>query len=108
MHGRASELEHLKRAHRHRSLTLPHGKDFSSNDYLGFSRHPALREAVIAALDEDGIVGAGGSRLLRGHHPAHARLEEFAAKHFRSQKALFFGSRLNADLAMIETRPDQH
>ncbi len=108
MHGRASELEHLKRAHRHRSLTLPAGKDFSSNDYLGFSRHPALREAVIAALDEDGIVGAGGSRLLRGHHPAHARLEEFAARHFGSEKALFFGSGFIANFALFTTLPDRH
>jgi len=108
VHGHAAELERLRREHRHRSLALPAGKDFSSNDYLGFSRHPALREAVITALDEDGMVGAGGSRLLRGHHAAHARLEEFAAGYFGVEKALFFGSGFAANFALFTTLADRH
>jgi 8-amino-7-oxononanoate synthase len=103
-----AELERLKRVHRHRALALPSGLDFSSNDYLGLSRHPALREAVIAALDEEGIVGAGGSRLLRGHHPAHARLEDFAARHFRVESSLFFGSGFIANFALFTTLLDRH
>ena len=78
----ADALKQLKRTHRHRSLSAGKGRDFSSNDYLGFSRHPALRETAIAALDDQGLVGAGGSRLLRGHHPAHAKLEDSAARFF--------------------------
>jgi 8-amino-7-oxononanoate synthase len=108
MHGHAAELERLKRVHRHRSLMLPAGIDFSSNDYLGLSRHPALREAIIAALDEEGIVGAGGSRLLRGHHAAHAQLEDFAASYFAAEKSLFFGSGFFANFALLTTLADRH
>src|SRR5712671_1327616 len=101
-------MERLKRAHRLRELALPQGIDFSSNDYLGLSRHPALREAVIEAIEQDGVVGAGGSRLLRGHHPAHARLEDFAAAFFDSDKALFFGSGFLANFAVFTTLLERH
>ena len=87
---------------------LPGGLDFSSNDYLGFARHPALRVAAIAALEEYGVVGAGGSRLLRGHHPAHARLEECAAAFFGSGKALYFSSGFLANVAIFTTLPTRH
>ena len=101
-------MERLKREHRLRELTPARGIDFSSNDYLGLSRHPSLREAVMEAIQEDGTVGAGGSRLLRGNHPAHARLEEFAAQFFRSEKALFFGSGFLANFALFSTFLERH
>jgi 8-amino-7-oxononanoate synthase len=104
----AQELSRLKQSHRHRALALPRGIDFSSNDYLGLSRHPALREAVIVALEESGLAGAGGSRLLRGHHDAHARLEEFAADFFGADKALFFGSGFLANFALFSTLAGRH
>jgi 8-amino-7-oxononanoate synthase len=71
-----AEIERLRQAHSYRALKTASGRDFTSNDYLGLAAHPALREAAKAALDEYGVVGAGGSRLLRGHHPLHALLEE--------------------------------
>jgi 8-amino-7-oxononanoate synthase len=101
-------MERLKREHRLRELAPDRGIDFSSNDYLGLSRHPALREAAIEAIEQDGVVGAGGSRLLRGHHPAHARLEEFAAEFFESEKALFFGSGFLANFALFSTLLERH
>jgi 8-amino-7-oxononanoate synthase len=104
----AVEMERLKEAHRLRGLSLPQGVDFTSNDYLGLSHHPALREAAIAALEVDGVVGAGGSRLLRGHHPAHARLEEFAAGFFGVEKALFMGSGFVANYALFSTLCGRH
>ena len=104
----APEIDRLRRLHRHRTLALPSGVDFTSNDYLGLARHPALRETVIAALDDGGIVGAGGSRLLRGHHPAHARLEAFAAQFFGSERALYFGSGFLANFALFSTLPERH
>jgi 8-amino-7-oxononanoate synthase len=101
-------MERLKEAHRMRTLALPLGADFTSNDYLGFARHPALREAAITALEEEGMIGAGGSRLLRGHHPAHARLEEFAAAYFGVAKALFMGSGFVANYALFATLCERH
>ena len=48
---------------------------FSSNDYLGLSQHPAVKQAAVAALLEHGT-GAGASRLISGNHPLYADLEE--------------------------------
>jgi 8-amino-7-oxononanoate synthase len=103
-----SELERLKAEHLHRSLRLPAGRDFTSNDYLGLSRHPALREAAARALEEDRALGAGGSRLLRGHHPRHQELEQRAAAFFGCERALYFGSGYLANLALFSTLPSRH
>jgi 8-amino-7-oxononanoate synthase len=103
-----AEIERLRQSHRGRALALPNGVDFTSNDYLGLAQHPALRDALIAALERDGMVGAGGSRLLRGHHEEHARLEAFAAAFFGAEKALYFGSGFLANFALFTTLPDRH
>ncbi len=108
MHGPQGAIERLKSRHRHRSLALPAGIDFTSNDYLGLSSHPALRAAAVEAMERDGVVGAGGSRLLRGHHEAHARLEAAAARHFGAEKTLFFGSGFLANLALFGALPGRH
>lgn len=93
---------------RRRTLRLPHGIDLSSNDYLGLSGHPELRQAAIAAL-EDGIeIGATGSRLLRGHRDAHAELEAFAAGHFNVPATLFFANGFQANYALITTLVGRH
>jgi len=106
--GIAAELERLKQTGRERALALPRGVDFTSNDYLALSRHPALREACVAALKEDGFAGAGGSRLLRGHHPAHRQLEEFAAGFFGVEKTLFMGGGFVANFALFTTLAERH
>src|SRR5690606_580102 len=40
---------------------------FVSNDYLGFSQHPKVKEAAINALQTYGT-GAGSSPLIGGHY----------------------------------------
>ncbi len=93
---------------RRRSLRLPSGIDLSSNDYLGLSGHPDLRQAAIDAL-QDGIeIGATGSRLLRGHRDAHAELEAFAAHHFNVPATLFFANGFQANYALITTLIGRH
>jgi len=104
----AQELSRLKSASRHRSLELPRGVDFTSNDYLGFARHPALREAMIGELADCGSAGSAGSRLLRGHQEAHARLEAFAASFFGCEKALYFSTGFLANYALFTTLPHRH
>lgn len=104
----AQELSRLKSASRHRSLELPRGIDFTSNDYLGLARHPALRDAMIKELAESGSAGAAGSRLLRGHQDAHARLEAFAAGFFGCEKALYFSTGFLANYALFTTLPHRH
>jgi 8-amino-7-oxononanoate synthase len=104
----AAEIERLRATHSYRALRPASGRDFASNDYLGFAMHPALGEAAKKAIDEFGIVGAGGSRLLRGHHPLHAALEERASKFFSAEKTLYFGSGYLANLALYSTLCDRH
>jgi len=95
------ELGRLKALGRYRSLKLPAGIDLSSNDYLGLSEHPALRQAAIEALQGGIEIGASASRLLRGHRQAHARLETFAADYFDSPRSLFFANGYQANFALV-------
>ena len=98
-----ASLTDLQARGRKRFLSLPAGIDLSSNDYLGLSTHPALRAEALRAL-EDGIeIGAAGSRLLRGHRPAHDELEAFAASYFNVPKTLFFPNGFLANYAVITT-----
>jgi 8-amino-7-oxononanoate synthase len=82
--GIEAELEELKHRDLYRCPTRACGIDFTSNDYLALSCHPALRAAGRSALDH-GPTGAGASRLLRGTMAAHVALEEFAAGRFKRE-----------------------
>ncbi len=100
-------LTYLKSQSLYRQLSLPHGIDLTSNDYLGMAAHPDLRAAAIKALEDGLDIGAAGSRLLRGHTPEHARLEEFAADYFRSGKSLYFANGFMANYALLTTLPQR-
>lgn len=65
--------------------------NFSSNDYLGFANHPALKEAAIKAVEQYGA-GSGASRLICGSLAPHHKLEEALAAFKRSEAALTFSS----------------
>ncbi|MDO9507214.1 MAG: 8-amino-7-oxononanoate synthase [Hydrogenophaga sp.] len=62
---------------------------FCSNDYLGLSQAPALREAVHAAVDRYGV-GAGASPMVSGHSAANAALERELAEAVGLPRALYF------------------
>lgn len=102
-HDRA--LDALTRRGRLRALEPRRGIDFASNDYLGLSNAPALRDAVRDALDRGVAAGSGGSRLLRGNDPEHEALEAEAAQFFRAETALFFGGGFTANTAIFSTLP---
>ena len=74
--------------------------DFSSNDYLGLSNHPDLKNAVITATERLGI-GAAASRLLSGDLEIHHRLEEKVAKFKAKESALLFNSGYQANAGII-------
>jgi 8-amino-7-oxononanoate synthase len=85
-----------------RRLRHYNGKhDFSSNDYLGFSKHPFLLQHVSNRLSEWACIGSGGSRLLTGNHPAFEQLEKRIATFHQSETALFFGSGYEANSGLI-------
>jgi 8-amino-7-oxononanoate synthase len=85
-----------------RRLRSPHGIDLVSNDTLGFAGHPALAEAMRAALARCGA-GSGGSRLLRGHRDAFDRLEERLAAFSGAEAALLFGSGYAANIGLLQS-----
>ena len=49
----ADDLRALQAADQLRDLTIPGGMQLGSNDYLGLSTHPKIKEAIRGALDED-------------------------------------------------------
>ena len=65
--------------------------NFSSNDYLGLSLHPALTEAAQRALVDWGT-GSTASRLICGTQSPHARLEEDLAARKGTEAALSFAN----------------
>ncbi|KRB96778.1 8-amino-7-oxononanoate synthase [Hydrogenophaga sp. Root209] len=62
---------------------------FCSNDYLGLSQAPALREAVHAAVERYGV-GSGASPMVSGHSVANAALERELAEAVGLPRALYF------------------
>ncbi|MEM7173126.1 MAG: 8-amino-7-oxononanoate synthase [Pseudomonadota bacterium] len=101
------KLSNLKTRHRYRCLEAAAGLDFTSNDYLAFSKAPEIRDALVASLADGLPVGAGGSRLLRGNHPAHESLEEQAARFFGAEATLYFASGYIANFAALTTLPQR-
>jgi 8-amino-7-oxononanoate synthase len=76
-------------------------RNFASNDYLGLSQHPALREAMIAAAGRWGV-GATAAHLLGGHRDEHAALEETLARWTGRDKALLFSTGYMANLGVMQ------
>ena len=75
--------------------------NFSSNDYLGLTTDPRLREAAIATINEFGV-GAGASRLISGTQSPHVRLENALAKWKGTQAALCFSSGYAAAVGTLQ------
>lgn len=74
--------------------------NFSSNDYLGFANHPALKEATIKAVEKFGA-GAGASRLICGSIAPFHELEESLAAFKGTEAALSFSTGYTAALGTI-------
>jgi 8-amino-7-oxononanoate synthase len=87
-----------------RALTVAGGReliDFSSNDYLGLARHPALARAMSASAGACGA-GSGAAHLVSGHGTEHARLEEALADFTGRERALLFSTGYMANLAVLD------
>jgi 8-amino-7-oxononanoate synthase len=81
--------------------------DLASNDYLGFSRHPAVLAAAAAELAASGL-GAGASRLVCGSRPIHGQLEQQLAQWLGRDQVLLFPSGFQANLAALVALADRH
>lgn len=98
-------LERLEKKGRLRQLATSQGMDFSSNDYLGLAGSGILNAIAREALERGVPTGSGGSRLLRGNHAEHEALESEAAAFFNADKAQYFSSGFDANLAVFSTLP---
>ena len=74
---------------------------FCSNDYLGLASHSTLKNAFIAAVEDEGV-GSGAAHLLTGHSRYHQALEEALADFTGQQRVLLFSSGYQANLGVID------
>lgn len=73
---------------------------FSSNDYLGLSQHPAIRDAVARAVLESGM-GPRGAALICGYTSEHEALEADLATLAGTEAALLLPSGFAANLGVV-------
>ena len=71
-----------------------------SNDYLGLSQHPALREAALSAMERFGF-GSGASRLVSGTSRMHEELENALATFKKAEATILFNSGYAANTGII-------
>ncbi len=71
-----------------------------SNNYLGLTNHPRVKEAAIKAIERYGS-GCAGSRFLNGNLEIHEELEAKLAKFFRKEAALVFATGYQTNLGTI-------
>ncbi len=81
--------------------------DLASNDYFGLSRHPAVIQAAVSTLQNEGV-GSGGSRLVTGSRPSHAALEDAIAQWLGRERVLLFPSGFQANIAAVAALADRH
>jgi glycine C-acetyltransferase len=74
----------------------------SSNDYLGLTHHPRLREAALAAVREFGV-GSGAVRTIAGTMSMHEALEAELAEFKGTPAVLTFQSGFTANTGVIPT-----
>ncbi|MNU24759.1 putative pyridoxal phosphate-dependent acyltransferase [compost metagenome] len=74
-----------------------------SNDYLGFSQHPAVKQAAIDSILQYGT-GAGSSPLIGGHYEYHEELERKLCHFFHRPEgcSLVFTTGYTANSATLQ------
>ena len=72
-----------------------------SNDYLGFSQHPKIKEAVIRGTELFGT-GSGASPAIGGHFVYHQQLEKKIAQFYRREEAILYTTGYTANSATLQ------
>src|SRR5258706_3990412 len=111
----ADALAELREKHLYRPLrvmsaaqgpvTVVDGREvisLSSNDYLGLTHHPRLREAALQAIGEYGV-GSGAVRTIAGTMSVHEALESELAAFKGTEAVLTFQSGFTANTGVIPT-----
>lgn len=79
--------------------------NFSTNDYLGLSQHPAVKRAFTQAIETWGV-GSTGSPLLSGYSSCHQQLEQALCDWLGYPRAVLFNSGFAANHGVLTTVPD--
>ncbi|MDQ6418129.1 glycine C-acetyltransferase [Paenibacillus sp. LHD-117] len=111
----AAELEQLKADGRYRPLTVwDSGSDIwmelngrkvlqlSSNNYLGLTNHPDLKQAAIEAIETYGV-GSGSVRTITGTLRIHDELERELAEFKGTEATLVFQSGFTTNQGILGT-----
>lgn len=80
--------------------------DFCSNDYLGLSAHPFLKQRSIEYTERYGT-SSSASRLVTGTLPVHLQLEE-QLKSLYGNDALIFNSGFQANVSILPAIAGRH
>jgi biotin synthase len=91
-----------------RRLRPVEGEDFCSNDYLDLAQAPEIRAAVARAVADGIPLGATGSRLVRGNHPALVAAETDFAAWQGTEAALLFSSGYAAGVGLLTALLGRH
>ena len=78
-----------------------------SNNYLGLTSHPKVKEAAIAATAKYGT-GCAGSRLLNGNTDIHIELEERLAAFMNRECVLVFSTGYGVNVGVLSCLLDRH
>ena len=78
-----------------------------SNNYLGLTNHPAVKEAAVAAVRRYGT-GCAGSRLLNGTLDIHIQLEERLAAFMKAEAVLTFSTGFQVNLGVLSCLLGRH
>lgn len=83
--------------------------DFSSNDYLGFSKSETIFSTTHHFLIEHNMKqnGSTGSRLLSGNHSFYNIVESLVADFHNSESALVFNSGYDANVGFFSAVPQR-
>jgi 8-amino-7-oxononanoate synthase len=73
-----------------------------SNNYLGLTCHPRVKEATIKAVEKYGT-GCAGSRFLNGNLEIHEEFERKLARFFKKQAALIFATGYQTNVGTISS-----
>src|SRR5438445_5928067 len=82
--------------------------NLSSNNYLGLTTHPRLRELAIKAIEEHGV-GSGSVRTIAGTMAIHMELERRLATFKKTESVVVFQSGFAANagtVAAVLTKDD--
>ena len=76
--------------------------DFSSNDYLGFSKNLEIADKTADLTKNNSLLnGSTGSRLVSGNHSIHESVEKELADFHNAQNALLFNSGYDANIGLF-------